>query len=124
MSRIADYAVISDSRFTLQTAGAGDTDKDFDFGLESGAHLGSRAVLLFDLFVDDSSSSLKFEVKINGSVQMTRTYSSFRSNTMHEVVDANVLKSGANANNIEFRIASGTGRLEIGDVVLFYQRDV
>lgn len=120
MPRIADYTIIKDERFTIQTGG--DIDQTFNFSLESGAHLGSRSILAFVLFVSGNAKSLKFEVLVNGSVQLSYTYSGFRSNTLHEVIAADLLKQGTNS--IEFRIVGGTGKLEFGDVVLWWQRDV
>jgi hypothetical protein len=72
--------------------------------------------------VKSGATNLGFEVKINGSSQLNYTYTGFRSNTLHEVIDANVLQAGTN--NIQFRITGGSGTLEFGDVVLWWQRDV
>ena len=120
MPRIADYAVVTDARFALQTGG--ELDRDFGFTLENGAHLGSRSILAFVLNVNSGATSLGFEVKVNGSSQLSYTYTGFRSNTLHEVIDADVLRAGSNT--IEFRITGGAGGLEFGDVALFYQRDI
>ena len=120
MPRIADYSIITDSKFALQTGG--DIDRDFDFTVESGAHLGSRSILAFVLFVKNGANSLGFEVKINGSSAMTYTFTGFQVNTLHEVIAANVLQAGTN--NIEFRVTGGSGTLEFGDAVLWWQRDV
>ncbi len=120
MPRIADYAVITDSKFTIATGG--DIDKDFNFSLESGAHFGSRSVLSFVLFVSQGANNLGFEVKVNGSSQLSYTFTGFRVMTLHEVIDANVLKTGTN--NVVFRITGGSGTLEFGDTVLLYQRDI
>jgi hypothetical protein len=107
-------------KFTIQTGG--DLDKDFDFTLESGAHLPSRSILAFVLFVAQGANSLAFEVKINDAVQLNYTFTGFQVNTLHEVIDANVLKAGTN--NIVFRITGGSGTLQFGDIVLQYQRDI
>jgi hypothetical protein len=122
MPRIADYASITDTKFTIPTGG--DIDKDFDFTLESGAHLGSRSILAFVLFVHGGADKLGFEVKVNKSAQLSDffTVSGTRIHTLHEVINANVLKAGTN--NIEFRITGGSGTLEFGDTVLHYQRDI
>jgi hypothetical protein len=120
MPRIADYSVIRDTKFTLQLGA--DIDQDFDFTLESGAHPGSPSILSFVLFVSTDSNNLAFEVKINGSQQLSYSFTGFQINTLHEVINANVLKAGTN--NIEFRVTGGTGALQFGDVVLFYQRDI
>jgi hypothetical protein len=92
--------------------------------VESGAHLGSRSILAFVLFVKQGADSLGFQVMINGSQQLSYTFSGFRVNTLHEVIAANLLKAGTNANKIFFGITGGSGALEFGDVVLHYQRDI
>lgn len=120
MPRIADYAIITDDKFTIQTGG--DIDRDFDFTLESGAHLGSRSILAFVLFVDGDADSLAFQVKVNGKSQLSYTFTGFQVNTLHEVINRDVLKAGTN--NVEFRITGGSGKLAFGDVVLHYQRDI
>ena len=120
MPRISDYVIIRDSKFTIQAPG--DPDQDFDFTLEDGAHLASRSILQFVLFVNSGASNLGFEVKINGTSQLNYTFTGFRINTLHEVLDSNVLQAGTN--NIEFRLIGGTGTLEFGDAVLHYQRDI
>ncbi len=120
MARIADYSIIRDGKFTIRTGG--DIDRDFNFNLVNTAHLGSRSILAFVLFVKSNARNLKFEVKINGSKQLFYTFTGFQLNTLHEVVSANTLKHGAN--NIEFRITGGQGTFQFGDVVLWWQRDV
>ena len=122
MPRIADYLIVTQPRFTLKTGV--DIDREFNFTLESQASLGSRAVLMFEVFVASSVNNLLFEARINGSSQISHTYTGFQSNTVHTIVDASLLRTGNNANNINFRILSGTGGLSISDVVLFYQRDI
>lgn len=119
MPRIADYVIIKQDRFTLQTGG--DIDKDFDFTLESGSHSGSRSILAFVL-VKSGTGSLTLEVKVNGSLQLSNASTGARFNTLHEVIDADVLKVGTN--NIVFRIIDGSGTLNISNVVLHYQRDI
>ena len=120
MPRISDYGIITDSKFSIKTGG--DVDRDFDFTLESGAHLGSRSILEFVVFVLNGASNLSFEAKINGASQLNYTFTGARFHTLHEVINANTLQAGAN--NIEFRITGGSGGLEFGDVVLHYQRDI
>ncbi len=122
MPRIADYAIITDGKFSIQTSG--DIDKDFSFTLESGANLGSRSILAFVLFVEAGAGSIGFKVSINGSSELQYTFTEARVNTLHEVISANLLKAGTNANKIVFSITGGSGKLDFGDIVLHYQRDI
>lgn len=120
MPRVADYAVITDGQTTLQTGG--DIDKDFDFTLESGAHLGSRSILAFVLLTS-AANNPEFQIKINGTAQLSYGIFGVGAHTLHEVIDANVLKAGSN-NNIAIKIIGGSGKLVFGDIVLHYQRDI
>lgn len=127
MPSLADWVTIKDDRFTLDTNG--DRDLDFDFELANDVDLGWRPILMYDLYMPDQPGSRKFVIKINNdNVQATRTYSSLRSETHHEVINSNVIRPGTN--NIVFEIPdedgsdNSSGYLEIGDVVLLYQRAV
>ena len=124
MPRIADYAVVTDGKFTLQQGG--DIDWAGTVSLEGGAHIGSRSILAFSYSVTGPSINLKFEVKIGSTPQAQQVVilslaPQFFS-TVHEVIAKDVLTAGAN--KIEFRILSGPGILQVTDVILFYQRDV
>ena len=118
MPRIADFAVITDTKFSINNLPGGDSDREFDFTLD-GPHVGSRSVLYFVLFVLDGCG---FQVSINGHPQLNYQFSGRTVITLHEVIGSNVLKAGTNS--IEFKIISGLGKLEFGDAVLFYQRDI
>ena len=124
MARIADYLVIADSKHHLNKDGPRPPRaEEFNFTLESGGHLSSRAILAFVLKVDSNTTDLQFEVEVNEIDQVNYTFSEFRSSsTLHEVIDQNVLK--ACENSIKFRIEGGTGGVRFSDVVLFYQRDI
>ena len=124
MARIADYLVIADSKHHLRKDDQRPPHaEEFQFTLESGAHLSSRAILAFVLKVESNTADLRFEVAVNEIDQVNYTFSEFRSSsTLHEVIDQNVLQAGENS--IKFRIEGGTGGVRFSDVVLFYQRDV
>jgi hypothetical protein len=124
MPRIADYLIAADNKFEISRVSDGGFNHVLEFQLDAGAHLASRSVLTFVIFVLDGTKNLKFEVKVNGSPQLiyTLTTTPTRVHTLHEVVDANVLRHGNNT--LEFHPMGGVGKLEFGDVVLLYQRDI
>ena len=124
MARIADYVVITNSTHELQKDGLRPVKEDFQFTLESGAHVNSRAVLAFVLKVESDANDLHLEVEINGSDQVGYTFSGFRSSaTLHEVLSRDVLKADGE-NEIKFELDGGEGGVKFGNVVLFYQRDI
>jgi hypothetical protein len=120
MPNIADYVVIRDTKFTVSSQSGGDRDKDFDFGLESGASLNSRSILAFVLSVHKGCA---FEVLVNKKKQLDYSFPGPTIVGLHEAVNGGVLNAGSN-NNIEFRITAGNGTLEFKGVVLHYQRSI
>lgn len=86
MPRIADYLIITQPNFSIQADG--DIDREFNFTLESGASLDSRAVLAFLLSVTEGANNLRIEARINGSSQISRIYSGHQSHSLHTVVVA------------------------------------
>ncbi|HEX5709357.1 MAG TPA: hypothetical protein VFX96_18795 [Pyrinomonadaceae bacterium] len=124
MPRIADYLIAADNKFEISRVSDGGFNHVLNFELDAGVHLASRSVLMFVILVLDGTKNLKFEVKVNGSQQLdyTLTATPTRVHTIHEVINANVLKHGNNT--LDFHPMAGVGKLEFGDVVLFYQRDI
>jgi hypothetical protein len=124
MPRIADYLIAADNKFEISRVSGGGFNHVLNFELDAGVHLASRSVLTFVVFLIEGTKNLTFEVKVNGSQQLAYTLSAATTHfyAMHEVIDANVLRHGNNT--LDFHPVSGTGKLQFGDVVLFYQRDI
>ena len=124
MPRIADYLIAADNKFEISLVSGGGFSHTLNFELDTGAHLASRSVLTFVTLVHDGTKSLRFQIKVNGAgvVDYTLIPTPSRVHTLHEVVDANLLRHGNNT--LDFQPISGKGKIEFGDVVLFYQRDI
>ena len=121
MPRLADYVVLSDSSFTIQTGG--DTDRSFNVNLEADAHLASRAILSFMLAAQNGANNPQLLVEVNGGQQLNGTLQDGPFVTvLHELVNQNVLQ--VNNNSIRFAIVGGTGTLNISDVILHYRRTI
>lgn len=120
----AIYDVISDGKTSL--AIGADIDHDFPIGLNSNANLGQRSVLSF--MVDTvNSNNLQFRLSIiNGSgvttTVATYTTSSTVARVFQEVISSNTLT--LTGNTLRVVVLSGTGTLEISDIVLWYQRNL
>jgi hypothetical protein len=120
MPRVADYGIITDGKITLTSTAPGDF-QEVKFNLDS-PHFGSRSILAFNLDLVDADG-FKFNVKVNGKQVFDATYSGGMFFTIHEVIDANLLK--ANDNVIQFKALNhNTGSVRIADIVLWYQHDV
>jgi hypothetical protein len=121
MPRLADYVVLSDSSFAIQTGG--DIDRSFNVNLEADAHLASRAILSFMLAAQNGANSPQLLIEVNGAQQLNGTLQDGPFVTvLHELVNQNVLQ--VNNNNIRFAIVGGAGTLNISDVILHYRRNI
>jgi hypothetical protein len=121
MPRLADYVVLSDSSFTIQTGG--DIDRAFNVNLEADAHLASRAILSFMLTAQNGANSPQLMIEVNGAQQLNGTLQDGPFVTvLHELVNQNALQ--VNNNNIRFAIVGGVGTLNISDVILHYRRNI
>jgi len=125
MARVADYVILRDDLFRLQTKTANHqakTSHKFQFNMPAGFHRGSRCILLFT--VQPSSSSAEFRVFLND--QTTEFHGRFSGEgffSIHEVISANVLKQSDNT--LEFRLGNIPDNrvIDFGDVVLLCQVD-
>ena len=121
MPRLADYVVLSDSSFTIQTGG--DIDRSFNVNLEADAHLASRAILSFMLAAQNGANSPQLLIEVNGAQQLNGTLQDGPFVTvLHELVNQNVLQ--VNNNTVRFAIVGGMGTLNISDVILHYRRTI
>lgn len=133
MTVLADYFVLSDVKFSLATT----TPVPFTFTLPAnfidtfptpgpGDPPRHQPVLSFVLDTGNSTN-LVFNITTtpNGgstTTQFTATYNANVYHTVHEAINLNGLEAGVN--EIAFARVSGTGTLEIGDVVLWYKRNL
>lgn len=120
MPVIADYSIIRDSSFTIKTGG--DIDRSFNFSLPSSLYRDNRSILAFVMDGASNLNNLRLEVLINGTSLRHPVLNQDSLQTLHEVVGSNVLRVGSNT--CEFRITSGSGTMNLSDVVLWWQRSV
>lgn len=120
MPVVADYSIIRDSSFVIRTGG--DIDRTFNFTMPSFLYPSNRAILAYVIDGERNTTNLKVEISINGSVVRHPRFSGDSYKALHEVVAANLLREGSNS--IKFRITSGSGPINISDVILWWQRTV
>ena len=120
MADVADYRVIRDANFTIQTGG--DIDRDFDFNLGTAVQLGQQSILQFFYVSSQNASNLRFRFSINGNSIRTINVTGNSFGTIHEVVGRDVLRGGNN--NIVVTIIDGSGSVTISDIVLFVRSEV
>ena len=124
MSKVASYDVINDAPISL--AFGVDIDRAFPIQLGSGVDVGIRSVLSYQFGVTNPDD-LKFQFTIvNGNgVRRDLTSPSIGSNihrVFQEVVDANVLTPSGN--KLVVTLISGSGTLELSDIVLWYFKTI
>lgn len=120
MPVIADYSIIRDTSFTIQTGG--DIDRTFDLTLPSSLYRSNRGVLAYITDPYPNANNLRVEILVNGTSIRKPRFSGDSYQTLHEVVDSNLLKVGNNT--FKFRITSGSGKILISDIVLWWQRSI
>ena len=120
MPRIADYSTIKDLGFEIGTGG--DIDRTFFFTLPSDASVTSNSILAYVIDTIGSIKNLKLRVTVNKKKAQELTLNSHHLMTLHEIMGGDYLQVGQN--EIRFHIYSGSGKLKLSDVVLWWQRDV
>lgn len=116
MTKVADYAIVTDGD-TIVTAGS---SRDITFDLD-GPDAGSRSVLMFNVQIGNVNQTLSF--KLNGSAEHTYPFGSGTLRAVHEVVSRDLLKATGNKLTISSP-AGGGGTAHVTDIVLMYQHDV
>ena len=63
-----------------------------------------------------------FEMHVNGSNELSYGFAGCETMTLHEVIPASSLNQ--NPNQLSVKVLAGDGQLQIGDVVLWYHRNI
>ncbi len=126
MARVADYVIIRDSLFRLNTKlthSQPHETQNFTFNMPAGFHRGSRCILMFT--IQPGSGSAEFRIFLNGqTTEFHGTFSGGGFFSMHEVISANVLNP--TGNTLQFALDNSVPDnrvIDFGDVVLLCQVD-
>ena len=120
MARVANYEHFSDVSFDLQIGA--DIDMDLTAVIENTPQGGEGCLLTWNVRLEGSGDSVTYRVLVNGDLQNTFTATTKDWHSLQETVSTTVVKKGENT--VRFVVTGGTGRLSIGDVVLFYRHDI
>ncbi len=118
MPQIADYLHLEDGRVTLPNNDDG-VNREYSFQLPPDTATNSRGVLIF-VARRPTSGGLTYAITLNGAEEIsdnTQTESSRRA--IQEVVSG--LKTGTNT--LVFEV-SGSGTLQLSDIVLWFRRNI
>jgi len=119
MATVGDYAVLADTKVTLQIGG--DIDHTYPFSLPSNLNRDFSAVMTLQMEAE-KPSGLKWQMDVNGTVILTLTHNTDRFCAIQEVFGAGILQPGNN--NATVKVLSGIGRLEVSDLVVHFQVNV
>lgn len=121
-SVIADFAVIRDSSFELSGT---DESKTIQFDLPADTNLSDMAVIAFAFRPRSSAQDLTVEIQLNGNVITTPLLiGEDISRSLWETFNQDGQALQLTGNILQFKIAGGTGSIDIRDVVLWYHRTI
>jgi hypothetical protein len=118
---VADFKVISDAKVTLKW-NSPNSAKVFKFSLPGLSAF--PAVLSFVCIARGNTGdlgNLAFEMFLNGKSALSYGFPSFEVMSLHEVIGSGL---SASSNELFIKTLSGDGELDIGDLVLWYKRNV
>ncbi len=121
MPVVADYKVIDDGKSTLKCPHG---TKSYEFSLP-GLVKSSPGILMFVCIATGNTGAMgniAFEMHVNGTNQLTYGFGAFETMTLHEVIPASSLN--LSPNQLFVKVLAGDGQLQIGDVVLWYHRNI
>jgi hypothetical protein len=123
MPKVADYVVLADGKSSLQAAGSA---AFFNFTLPSTGIWTGHAIVSFQLEVEAVNgggiSNLNWEFIVNGTLVTDFTHNTDRFGAIQEVFDARLLHTGGNIATVH--LSSGSGGIEISDIVIWFQNAV
>lgn len=114
--RVGDFLVIKDKSFDLQAAGPSEAEKEFTLAPFPMAE--SPWLLAWNVRTETAGQVL-YEVRVNGAAVTTQTVQGRDWHQVQEVLSSAVFHEGSN--QITFRVLSGTTRMSVGDVTVFFK---
>ena len=122
MPRAADFVTFSDFSFDLGGGVGADIDRTLHETIDETPQFGEGGLLTWNVR-REGSGSVSYDVFVNGgSRQVGYTVSEQDWHSVQEVISTGKINEGANS--VEFRVTGGSGRLSIGDVTLWYRKNV
>ena len=117
MPTVADFTNFSDTSFDLQLG----ANNILTSNIPDRPQSGEGALLTWNVR-REGAGSVSYLIRVNNNDQTSYTVSETNWHSVQEVVSTGDLELGDNT--VEFLVTDGTGRLSIGDVTLFYRKNV
>jgi hypothetical protein len=119
MTRVANYAQLSDVSFDLRLGG--DIDRRLEQNITDAPVSGEGALLTWNVR-REGVGSVTYQVKVNDAVAATYTVTSGDWSAVQEAMGTDSIQLGDNT--VDFVVTGGDGTLSIGDVMLWYRVEV
>ncbi|MEO1296756.1 MAG: hypothetical protein AAFW75_13290 [Cyanobacteria bacterium J06636_16] len=126
MPRISDYIVIRDGAFNLSPDEDKPGQQSFSIEVNDDAVRNASAILSFRMHAHSNPNNLVFDVHIDNHLVFKYPFGldGETCQTVHEIVNRNVLTLDPGLDILRFSALSGSGTVSISDVVLHFQRDI
>jgi hypothetical protein len=115
----AGMFIVADSATTLSLLPGGNAANTYPAFDLADADLALRPVLLFKAIPHTSAGSIEVQWKLNTNVVVTTNFASDVGRSFHEVVNNDVLQ--ATGNILEVEAKSGSGSVDVSDIILHYR---
>ena len=119
-AKVANYEVFSDRTITLKRGA--DVDHTFESYIDCTPVAGEGAILMWNSYAQDNSD-LIYSIYVNDTEVKRVNTGKHSLHSIQEVIGTGVLKPKA-INKVKFLLESGTGRLNIQDVIIFYRDQI
>lgn len=119
MAKVADYAQLADVSFDLRLGG--DIDRTLEQNIADEPATGEGALLTWNVR-REGAGSVTYDVRVNGITITTHTVTVADWSAVQEAMGTDTIHQGDNT--VDFVVTAGTGTLSIGDVMLWYRKEV
>jgi hypothetical protein len=115
----ADFVTFSDFSFDLSIGQ--DIDRTLSENIPEAPRSGEGALLTWNVR-REGSGSVQYEVVVNNGSAQSFSVSGTDWHSLQEVIGTGRIQQGNNT--VTYRVTGGNGRLSIGDVTLWYRKNV
>ncbi|MEO1353995.1 MAG: hypothetical protein AAFW84_35470 [Cyanobacteria bacterium J06635_15] len=124
MAIVADYKHLSDKSIDLKVASseiAGNMRHTFEFNLTETPVTGEGALIAWNMR-REYNYPVSYKVEVNGAYAARYTANETDWHAVHENIPSNSIHAGENT--VTFEVTSGAGIVSIGDVTLWYRKNI
>ena len=121
MATASDFVVFRDQSFDLSDQQGADSDRDLDNIIDDDPISGEGGLLTWNVR-REGNGSVDYEIEINGTFVNRYTVSERNWHSVQERFPTGSIQQGENT--VRYHVTGGDGTLSVGDVVLFYRKNI